>query len=417
MVKMASELTFGPQAIDWVDGINLPRMRKERAERAAKILKAHGIPTLLVSPVPEIRYLTGVIGPYFEAQLNYALFFTDHDPVVFLHAGYYQQMLDQASWIKHWRCAHSWLGGTPGKEASMEEARVFAAEILDELKQRGLEKEKVAIFGFDGYAQEALKNAGLTLVPGQEMLGEIKKVKTVDEINCMKMVANITEFAWWKMWQSLRPGMFDLELRNIANNAALEHGAESVIPFNAPRSGPLSYLRGIDNTGRMLQTGDLLSMPLCHVVWMGYCSCTYRTLIVGRKPNDQEKDWYKILLNRVDSIIDAIKPGATTADVAKHFAPANTLGYNQEYEALTIEIGHGMGIGGYNLPVINRLFSLKYPQPIEEGMCIAVECSQGEHRVGGVRLENMIVVTKNGAEIMDHMPREQIWPPYLSFNE
>lgn len=415
MVKMASELTFGPAAVDWLEHINLERMRRERAERARQALKAHGIPTLLISTVPDIRYLTSCIGAAFEPQLNYALFFTEHDPVVYLHDGYFLQMQDQAGWIKHWRCARSWLGGTPGREACIEEAKLFAAEILDELSQRGLQKEKVAIVGFDGYALEALKNAGITLVPGLELLGEIKKIKTVDEINCLKMVANICEAAWWKMWDALRPGMTDIELRNIAITAALNAGAESVIPTNAPRSGPLSYFRGIEGTGRMIQTGDLLNMPLCHVVWMGYCSCTYRTLIAGRKPNDKEKEWYKILLDRLDSIIDAIKPGATTADVAKHFAPATTLGYKDEVEALTTEIGHGMGIGGYNLPVINRQFSLKYPQPIEEGMCIAIESSQGEHRVGGVRLENMVVVTAKGAEIIDHMPREQIWPPRFAF--
>ncbi len=53
--------------------------------------------------------------------------------------------------------------------------------------------------------------------------------------------------------------------------------------------------------------------------------------------------------------------------------------------------------------------------PIEEGMCVAIECLEGEHRVGGVRLEDMIIVTKKGAELIDHMPREQIWPPNYGF--
>ena len=53
--------------------------------------------------------------------------------------------------------------------------------------------------------------------------------------------------------------------------------------------------------------------------------------------------------------------------------------------------------------------------PIEKGMCIAVEALEGEHRVGGVRLEDMMVVTENGAEIISHMPRDQIWPPNYGF--
>jgi Xaa-Pro aminopeptidase len=84
-------------------------------------------------------------------------------------------------------------------------------------------------------------------------------------------------------------------------------------------------------------------------------------------------------------------------------------------EVLTVEIGHGVGLvnlGGrhahYNRPVINRQWSMKHPQVFEPGMVIAVESLEGEHRVGGVRLENMAVVTERGAEIIDFFPRDEI---------
>jgi Xaa-Pro aminopeptidase len=115
--------------------------------------------------------------------------------------------------------------------------------------------------------------------------------------------------------------------------------------------------------------------------------------------------------DRIDAIIGEIKPGRTTADAAKHFPPASKWGYKSEVEVLASEIGHGIGLGtstGYDAPIINRLWSLDHPQVFEEGMTIAVECREGEHRLGGVRLENMLVVTKTGAEIMDYFPREEI---------
>jgi Xaa-Pro aminopeptidase len=62
----------------------------------------------------------------------------------------------------------------------------------------------------------------------------------------------------------------------------------------------------------------------------------------------------------------------------------------------------------YNYPVINNQWSLKHPQPFEEGMVIAYESCEGEHMVGGVRLEDMVVVTKNGPEAIDFYPREEI---------
>lgn len=133
---------------------------------------------------------------------------------------------------------------------------------------------------------------------------------------------------------------------------------------------------------------------------------------MGRKPNAKELDWYKRVKDSIDGVIDAIKPGATTADAAKHFPPASSWGYDEECEVLASEIGHGIGLTqgstNYDIPIINRQWSLNYPQVFEEGMTIAIESREGETRVGGVRLENMVVVTKDGAEIMDHFPREDI---------
>jgi Xaa-Pro aminopeptidase len=79
-----------------------------------------------------------------------------------------------------------------------------------------------------------------------------------------------------------------------------------------------------------------------------------------------------------------------------------------------MEAGHGIGLNNYELPCINRQWSLKYPQVFEPGMTIAIESREGEVRVGGVRLENMVVVREHGAEIMDYMPRERILEPMVS---
>ena len=107
-------------------------------------------------------------------------------------------------------------------------------------------------------------------------------------------------------------------------------------------------------------------------------------------------------------MIDAIKPGATTADAAKGFLPASKWGYPEEAYILSVNIGHGIGLHLYEMPVINRQWSLKHPQVFEEGMSMAIESIQGEWGVGGGRLEDQIVVTKDGAEIIHHMPRDEI---------
>jgi Xaa-Pro aminopeptidase len=148
---------------------------------------------------------------------------------------------------------------------------------------------------------------------------------------------------------------------------------------------------------------------------MGYPSCGYRTFVVGREPTAKEKEWYKRVKDTVDAAIEVTRVGKTTADAAKVFPPASKWGYKDEAEVLTVEFGHGLGMPvlypvyvPYAMPNINRQWSLEHPQPFEKGMVIAYESLEGEHRVGGVRLEHMVVVTDGEAEVLDHFPRDEI---------
>ena len=411
MVKMASKLIFGPARTDLREDINIPRMREERAARMKQILKREGIPAVLVTYEPNVRYLTGFSWAEFMSFLSYALFFTEHDPVIYAHAGSYHQMPDQMPWIKNWRIARSWLAEVAGPEATQEEVGLFCKEIRDELKSRGLAGEKLGIIGFEQRAREGLKAAGLKLVEAWPLLLEASKIKTEDEINCFKMVASLLSTGWQRVREACKIGISVGALRRTVMDAMLDAGAE-VARCNI-QSGPLGFERGVTYLDRRIEYGDVLHVPLCGTKFMGYPACGYRTFIVGRGPTQVEKDWYQRVLDSIDAAIEATRVGKTTADAAKAFPPASKWGYKDEAEVLTVEIGHGLGMPvlspcnvSYGMPNVNRQWSLKYPQPFEKGMVIAYESLEGEHRVAGVRLEHMVVVTDNGSEVLDHFPRE-----------
>jgi len=113
MVQYSPKLTFGPEAADWQERFNPDRMRRLRVERAQRLMRKHGIATLLEANHQNIRYLTALKG-FAYPMCRYALFFAEHDAVMYEHDGYYHQMPDQCPWIKEWRPARSWLTGAPG---------------------------------------------------------------------------------------------------------------------------------------------------------------------------------------------------------------------------------------------------------------------------------------------------------------
>lgn len=413
MVRESARLLFGPVTSDLHEGINVSRMREARASRVRDVLKKRGIPAMLVTGAANVRYLVGFWWGEFQPAASYCLFFAEQDPVVFAHAGSFQQMPDQAPWIEHWRIGRSWLGGIAGPEASLEEARLFATEIRRELEERKLAREPLAVVDFDALARDALAEQGLTITSGGMLLLEASQVKTVDEVNCLKMAASIGGAGFQAALEALKPGVTQNQITRILREAVLDAGAEN--PRGGVHSGPQAFERGISGGDRRIEYGDLGYVRACGTSYMGYTACLYRSFVVGRKPTSEERDWYKALKARIDAVIEEIRPGATTAEAAKHFPPASTWGYGDEAEVLSVEFGHGIGLvclgSGqvhYNWPVINRQWSVKYPQVFEPGMVIAVESLEGRRRIGGVRLEDMVVVTERGAELLDFFPRDEI---------
>ena len=411
MEKMASGLAFGPGLTDKHSMIDLNRMRKERAEKARKVLKEKGVPALLVASEPNVRYLVSFSWGVFQPILCYALFFAEHDPILFAHAGSYQ-MPEIAPWIKEWRIARSTVSDIAGPEAVKKELGLFAQEILVELKERGLEKEKLGVCDFNPQAVAALGDAGLTIVDGWPMLQEAGKCKTEDEINCLKLAAAFCTTGWQKFTEVCRPGSSTAQVHRICQNAIAEVGGD---PAGWMWSGSTTFERMVTPINRIIDYGDLVYYPLCGTGYMGYTACLYRTFKIGKEPTAQEKDWHKRVKDTLDAAAEATKIGNTTADAAKAFPPASKWGYKDEVEVLSIEFGHGIGLVSpapasvhYNYPNINNQWSLEFPQPFEEGMVIAYESCEGEHMVGGVRLEHMYVITKNGAERMDLYPGSEI---------
>src|SRR4051794_29179558 len=139
--KYSPKLHFGTSNSDKVTGISTSRMLADRQARMRQIMTENSIASILLTGAENVRYLTGFWWSEFQRGVGYALFFADHDPVVFAPAGALQQMPDLVPGITEWRPAISWMDGVATSDASHAQAKRFAAQVFAELRDRGLDSE------------------------------------------------------------------------------------------------------------------------------------------------------------------------------------------------------------------------------------------------------------------------------------
>jgi Xaa-Pro aminopeptidase len=406
MSQHGLKLGSGGMGTDYSTGfVDFGRMRRDRLEKAKKALARNGIPSALLFRQENIRYVTGMTFPAFIERLRYCLAFAEHEPLL---AEAHGRPMADAPWIKtsQHRLALHWASQSPGKDAVYETARAFAEDIRNELKAKGLDKEKLGIDEIDEPGRQALVDAGLNLTNAMPTLLEARAVKTEDEINCFHMATVLCDAAHYSMYERMKPGMRERDVKAIGFDSLIRNGAEQiwdVLVSSGGQIGGISF-----DSDKFIQPGDVVTIDIAGATYMGYNSCYYRNYVVGRKPTQREKDLHKRSYERMYSVIDAIRPGASTADLADLWTSARSRGLPSENYTWCDDLAHGLGLWLYEYPICNRLWSIQHPMTIEKGMTMAVEAMEFDPMIGRTKLEEMIVVRENGAEILSRMPAKGI---------
>jgi Xaa-Pro aminopeptidase len=385
--------------------IDYERMRRERFEKTQAALRKNGIAAALLFKSENIRYATSVKFIDFIKDLRYSLVFAEHDSILFEPPG---RSVWDTPWIKpeQFRLSLHWACQSPGKEAARDTAKEFASGIKNELDRLGLAQEPLGVDDIDEVGRQALVEAGLKLVNVMPVMLEARAVKTCDEINCFHMITAICDAAHYAMYEAIKPGARERDIRAVGIDSLIRNGAEDVWDVLVSSGGQLGGLSM--NMDKFIQPGDVVTIDITAATYMGYTSCYYRNYKVGTKPSAKEKDLHKRSYDRMYTVIDAIRPGITTAELAENWATAKEKGLPTDRLMWCDDLAHGLGLALYEYPICNRLWSTKYPMVIEEGMTMAVEAMEFDPLVGRTKLEEMLVVTANGTEIFSKVPVKDI---------
>jgi Xaa-Pro dipeptidase len=407
--------TYGPNAVDWEERVDFDRLRTERLARLQAALDRSELGALLSFDFHNIRYMTSThIGTWaMDKLIRFALLPRGGEPVVW----------DFGSAARHHQLYNPWLDGRPGdpeqgraragistlRGAFNPDAGIadgVAAKIRRELDSHGLAGEPVGVDLAELPVLAAMEAAGLTVVDGQQVFLDARRIKTPDEITLLTTAATLVDAAYDELYRFLRPGVRENECVGLVAKVLYDLGSEHVEGVNAisgERCSPHPHVY----SDRILRPGDPAFFDILHS-YNGYRTCYYRCFAVG-SASAAMRDAYVRCRDYMDEAIALVKPGATTADIVSVWPRAEEFGFPDEEAAFALQYGHGVGLSIWEKPIFSRLVSLDHPEVLEEGMLFALETYwPAADGWSAARIEEEVVVTADGCEVITKFPAEEL---------
>ncbi len=405
--------TFGVLSTDWKEGINWQNVREWRLQRAYDAMHRHGLGALLLMYDENMRYVSSTFTPGWnrlKPGLRYVVLCEGKKPIVYEQGdiGYHLELNNP--WIPKENVRHSyaWIKGAAGP-ASEQQVEKFTNALLNDLEDAGVRDQPLGVDFIDINMIRAFERANLQWTDGMSPMMEARAVKSPDEQKAVRIVGAIGDSLHWEFAHFLKPGLTENEVAAFGFEYLYSIPGMEDVEDVIVSSGPNAWPNWRNFSDRIIRPGELVIIDLAALTWNGFKSCIYRTYCVGGQPTDEHKQYYDLAHKWLWDAIDVVKPGVTTADIASKWPSAKEIwGYEEEDQAAANLWGHGLGLAQYDQPVISRIWSLDHPQEIQEGMVFALETQHGKMHDFGVRLEEMLIVTEDGHDVVTNYKNDEI---------
>ncbi|MGM0437114.1 MAG: M24 family metallopeptidase [Bacillota bacterium] len=352
---------------------------KKRIEKIRSLMEKEGIDSLLITTDVNRFYLSGFTGSsgyiLFTPEKNY--FITDFR--------YTEQAKNQTNGFE----ILEFNKNIPER----------IAEILNKnnSKKLGFESKNVT---YNKYKEYKSKFNGIDLISTEDLVKNLRKVKDEEEIDKIKKAIEITDNAFNHILDFIEEGKTErevaLELEYFMKQAGGEKNAFDFIVASGKRS---SMPHGVASD-KKLKKGDFITMDF-GTFYEGYCSDMTRTVVLG-EVSDKQRKIYNIVLKAQKEVINKIKAGmsgkeadAIARDIIEDAGYGDNFGHG---------LGHGIGVEVHESPRA----SYKSDDVLKEGMVVTDEPGIYIPDWGGVRIEDDLLVTEDGCEVLNNSPKELI---------
>lgn len=359
------------------------RLRKIREEASKKNL---GV--IIVRSAPNIFYFTGFEG-------GGTLFIpVDRDPILLTSRLEYERA-KATSYVKDIR-VHA-LKGTPLK---VDEKPVYAdtTEKAICLLLEELEAKNIGIEAPTPKLEETIKkNIGIeSLVDFTEVITSMRAIKDEVELEFIMKAVKVTERAMRKAIEVIDIGVSEREIAAEIARVIYSEGSPSFEPIVA--SGENSVYPHFTPSERKITEGDLVVIDLGARI-NGYCADMTRTLYIG-KPRGKIREILYSVLEAQKKAIEAIAEGKPCSEVDK--VARDYLKEKGLAKFFVHSLGHGVGIEIHEKPALGATSK----DILKKNMVVTVEPGVYIPGVGGVRIEDMVVVTEKGCQVLTSFERE-----------
>ncbi|WP_405155405.1 M24 family metallopeptidase [Paenibacillus sp. FSL K6-0108] len=354
-------------------------MEAQRLSKVREVIEQQEIDALLISSPFNRRYVTG-----FTGTAGWAVITQDQAWLVtdFRYVSQAGQQAKAFEVVQH--------GGQP---LELIREKLSAAGV----KKMGFEKHHVPFADYETYERTF---AGIELTPIGDVIEKLRGIKDEGEQHCIRKAIEITEKAFAFILGVMKPGVTEREVAAELEYFMRKNGAVSSAYPIIVASGARSALPHGLASDKPLGMDEFVTMDF-GANYEGYCSDLTRTVFIG-KPTERHREIYKIVLEANQSVLEGLKPGMTGKEgdsLAREYISGR--GYGDYF-------GHGLG-HAFGLEIHEPMrFSQQTEDKLEPGMIMTVEPGIYLPDFGGIRIEDNILVTDTGIEVLTTSNKELI---------
>jgi Xaa-Pro aminopeptidase len=348
-----------------------------RLDTVSEGLSDRKIDALLVAGLPNVRYLSGFTGD------NALLLVTPGRSILFTDPRFDIQASQEAS------CDVKIAKGPLVID-------VVAAIRRLRLKRIGFEPARMTVQVLKGLSDRLPMGAGMVEIDG--WIEQLRMVKSPEEIEAIRRAVLTNSKAFDQAVARVRAGMTEADLAAELEYRMRRLGAEKPSFETIVAAGVRSALPHAQPTSAKLENGQLVVVDM-GATQNGYCSDMTRMLFLG-DPGPKVRRTYRAVLEAQLAAIDAVRAGAVTRAV-DGAARRVLKGYGLD-KAFVHSTGHGLGLEIHEPPRVGKKDSTR----LQNGMAITIEPGVYLERFGGIRIEDTVVVTESGCDILTPTPKD-----------